>query len=166
MGTGSGINAILAASSASEVVGVDVNPLAVATARQNASVNGVEGQTTFLEGDLFDPVAGAFDVIIFDPPFRWLRPRDMTERSIADEGYRTLTRFMREAPSYLSERGRMLMFFGTTGDLGYLRQLISQNGFQTEVVGSRDLERDGAVVSYFAFRLIHRGSTAEQINGG
>lgn len=36
MGTGSGVNAILAARSAPEVLGVDINPLAVAAARHNA----------------------------------------------------------------------------------------------------------------------------------
>lgn len=41
MGTGSGVNAILAARSARAVVAVDINPVAVAAARRNAERNGV-----------------------------------------------------------------------------------------------------------------------------
>jgi release factor glutamine methyltransferase len=71
MGTGSGVNAILAASRAARVVGVDINPHAVASAAANARRNGVADRTTFLVSDVFDAVDGAFDLIIFDPPFRW-----------------------------------------------------------------------------------------------
>lgn len=155
MGTGTGINAILAASVAREVIGVDINPSAVRVARQNALRNGVATRTTFLEGDLFDPVSGKFDLIIFDPPFRWLKPRDMLERSITDEGYQTLTRFMWEAPSRLSPDGRLLMCFGTTGDLAYLQRLMGDNMFESETLDSRELTEEESTVRYYAFRL-HR----------
>lgn len=157
MGTGSGVNAILAASVAEEVVGVDVNPHAVKAARANAVRNGVESKTVFVESDVFDAVRGTFDLILFDPPFRWLKPRDMLERSITDEGYRTLTRFMCEAERYLAPNGRMLIFFGTSGDLGYLRRLIDENGFKEEVVASRQLEKDDITVAYFTFRVTRAG---------
>jgi methylase of polypeptide subunit release factors len=97
MGTGSGINAILAAKVAHEVIGVDINPHAVVTARRNAHANAVGDRTQFFESDVFESVSGAFDLIVFDPPFRWLKPRDMLERSMADEGYEALTRFMTQA---------------------------------------------------------------------
>lgn len=157
MGTGSGINAILAASVAREVVGVDLNPHAVRAATANAVRNGVESNTVFFESDVFDAVVGTFDLIIFDPPFRWLKPRDLLERSITDEGYRTLTRFMREAERHLTPNGRMLIFFGTSGDLGYLRRLIDEAGFSEEVVASRVLDSDDISVAYFTFRLTHAG---------
>lgn len=44
MGTGSGINAILAARSSPEVLGVDINPLTVAAARHNAKRKGVRAE--------------------------------------------------------------------------------------------------------------------------
>jgi release factor glutamine methyltransferase len=88
MGTGCGVNAILAASKSSDVMGVDVNPSAIASATANAAHNGVADRTTFLMSDVFDAVQGTFDLVIFDPPFRWFRPRDLLEASIADENNR------------------------------------------------------------------------------
>ena len=85
MGTGSGVNAILAASRSHDVVGVDINPHAVAAATRNAERNNVAGRTRFYESDVFERVDGSFDLIMFDPPFRWFRPRDVLEMSVTDE---------------------------------------------------------------------------------
>ncbi|MEM9652757.1 MAG: methyltransferase [Actinomycetota bacterium] len=86
MGTGSGSNALLAARTASDVIGVDINPAAVAAATANAVRNGLADRARFVFGDLFEPVDGRFDLIIYDPPFRWFRPRSALEQAVADEG--------------------------------------------------------------------------------
>ena len=102
---------------------------------------------------MFSDVDGQFDLIVFDPPFRWFRPRDWTESAMADEGYQAMTRFFRQARGHLSEAGRMLISFGTSGDLGYLKALVVEEGFTAEVIASDDLTRDGWNVEYFAFRV-------------
>jgi len=56
MGTGSGIQAIVAAATAARVVAIDINPEAVRLARENALANGVADKVTVLEGDLFEPL--------------------------------------------------------------------------------------------------------------
>jgi release factor glutamine methyltransferase len=153
MGTGCGVNAILAASCTEAVVGVDVNPLAVAAAESNAERNGVAERTTFLESDLFEAVQGAFDVVVFDPPFRWFRPRDLLERAFADENYESLSRFVAEVPGRLTPEGRVLLSFGTSGDLAFLRHLIDAAGLTAQTVASRDLAKDGLVVTYLTLKL-------------
>jgi release factor glutamine methyltransferase len=153
MGTGCGVNAILAASRSGEVIGVDVNPHAVAAASNNAARNGVSTRTRFTESDLFDNVEGTFDLIVFDPPFRWFAPRDLLERAFADENYESLTRFIREVPDRLRSGGRVLLFFGTSGDMDYLHHLIDESPLVAETVASRDLDKDGLVVTYCTLRL-------------
>jgi release factor glutamine methyltransferase len=153
MGTGSGVNAILAASKASDVLAVDISPAAVQAARLNAERNGVAGRVQVRRSDVFSDVDGVFDLIIFDPPFRWFAPRDLLEMATADENYRAMTAFFRDARQHLTGRGRMLIFFGTSGDLAYLRQLAGDAGFATEVVATDGLERDGWRVDYFTFRM-------------
>jgi len=67
--TGSGVQALQQADAASRLVAVDVNPRAVALARANAALNGIEHLEPRL-GDLYAPVRGErFDVIIANPPF-------------------------------------------------------------------------------------------------
>jgi release factor glutamine methyltransferase len=147
------VNAILAASRAADVLAVDINPVAVQCARQNAVTNSVESRIEFLQSDVFDRVGGTFDLIVFDPPFRWFAPRDPLEAAITDEDYRGLTRFMRDAPSRLNAGGRILLFFGTSGDLAYLLDLIQRSGLGHEVVSSQKLVKSDWTVDYYVFRL-------------
>ncbi len=66
--TGSGTQALLAARHAERVVGLDVNPHALALARLNQGLNGVDN-VTWVEGDGFEPVKGQrFDLVVANPP--------------------------------------------------------------------------------------------------
>lgn len=153
MGTGSGVNAVLAASKAAEVLAVDISPAAVEAARRNAERNGVADRVEVRLSDVFSAVDGRFDLIVFDPPFRWFAPRDMFERASTDEGYRTMAAFFAGARGHLTPHGRMLVSFGTSGDLGHLRALAHEAGFASETVATRSLVRDGLQVDYFTFRM-------------
>jgi release factor glutamine methyltransferase len=153
MGTGSGVNAILAASNGAQVLAVDINPSAIEAAKANVVRNGVSARVDVRYSDVFSDVGERFDLIIFDPPFRWFRPRDWVEAAMADEGYQALTRFIRQARQHLSDGGRILLSFGTSGDIGYLKALLSEEGFVAVVVASDDLVRKGWKVEYFTFRV-------------
>lgn len=153
MGTGSGVSAILAARTGAEVVAVDVNPNAVECARQNAARNGVSDRIKFHVADIFDGVDGTFDLIVFDPPFRWFKPRDLLEMGTADENYRGLTRFMAEAKDRLRPGGRILLNFGTSGDIDYLYRLIERAGFRNEVTRYGEATRDGMTALYYWMKL-------------
>ena len=63
-GTGSGILAIAALKLGAAVAeGVDIDPVAVRTAGENAALNGVADQLTVLVGDLSDKASGTYDII-------------------------------------------------------------------------------------------------------
>ena len=47
----------------------------------------------------------------------------------------------------------MLVSFGTSGDIGYLRQLIVEEAFNEQVVARVELVRDDKSVEYFTFLL-------------
>jgi release factor glutamine methyltransferase len=115
--------------------------------------NGLADRMEVRHSDVFDNVEGVFDLIVFDPPFRWFRPRSLFELASTDEDYRAMTRFFRQAKDYLAPGGRMLVFFGTSGDLGYLRQLIAEEAFTAETIAHDNLVRDGRQVDYYTFRL-------------
>jgi release factor glutamine methyltransferase len=153
MGTGCGVNAILAATRGAQVVAVDVNPRAIEAARANAERNGAAERVEVRYSDVFSEVDGAFDLIVFDPPFRWFKPRDLAETAITDEGYRAMTSFFRQARRHLAAGGRMLVFFGTSGDMGYLKRLMAENGFSWAETARLRGERDGVPVEYVTFTV-------------
>jgi SAM-dependent methyltransferase len=80
LGCGAGTGALFLSRAASKVVGTDINPRAVALARVNAAVNGIEG-VEVRQGDGFAPVEGEkFDLVLCQPPFV-ARPEGAAEAS-------------------------------------------------------------------------------------
>ncbi len=74
LGTGSGVQALMAARTAARVVATDVSARALDFARLNAALHGVA--LDLREGSLYDPVEGErFDRIVSNPPFV-ITPRD------------------------------------------------------------------------------------------
>ncbi|HEU0169173.1 MAG TPA: methyltransferase domain-containing protein, partial [Chloroflexota bacterium] len=105
LGTGGGYHAILAAAHAQHVVGVDINPRAIAFAQFNAALNGCDN-VEFRTGDMFEPVAGeTFDLIVSNPPFVISPDRAFVYRDSSlgsDDVSRTLIQTM---PRYLKPNG-------------------------------------------------------------
>ena len=80
LGTGSGVQAFLAARHSERVVGVDLNPRALRLARLNAALNGVEN-VDWRQGDLFEPVGDErFGLVVANPPFVVSPARELTYR--------------------------------------------------------------------------------------
>jgi release factor glutamine methyltransferase len=156
MGTGCGVNAILAARAGASVLAVDVNPDAVAAATENADRNGVARRFEARISDVFDVIEardGPFDLVVFDPPYRWFETRDPLEMATTDPGYRGITTFMRHVRSHLSTEGRILLSFASSGDLGYVRRLIAEENFRADVIATKTLVTDVWEVEYVVHRL-------------
>lgn len=156
MGSGAGANAILAARVTEHVVAVDVNPHAVAATAANAERNGVATHVRCLESDVFSAVDGDFDLIVIDPPFRWFTPRDLLERAFADENYEALGRFFAGVARHLRPGGHVLLFFGTSGDVGHLDELVTAADMTSRVVAERTIHVRGRDTTYFVRRLTAR----------
>lgn len=78
-----------------------------------------------LASDVFTNVDGDFDVIVIDPPFRWFAPQDLLERAVTDQNCEMLGRFFEGVSELLRVGGQVSLFFGTSGDVAYLDELIA-----------------------------------------
>lgn len=74
IGTGSGVVAIHLAKQGHKVVATDINPEAIANARENSRLNGVEDRVEVVRTDLMDGIKGPFDTVVFNPPYLPSRP--------------------------------------------------------------------------------------------
>jgi methylase of polypeptide subunit release factors len=105
IGTGSGVQAILSARYAREVVATDVNPRALAFAELNAALNGFTNIECRL-GSLFEPVEGeTFDVITSNAPFVVSPENRWAYRDGGLEADRFSELVVREASRHLSDGG-------------------------------------------------------------
>ena len=129
LGTGSGCIAVSLAKHApgARVTAVDVSPDALIVAKRNAATHAVEGRVSFLQGDLFAPVSGRFDVIASNPPyiapgeFASLSPevRDHEPRIALDggpDGLNFYRRIAAGAGAFLAPGGVVFVEIGSTQD--------------------------------------------------
>ena len=109
LGTGTGIQALLAAAHSEKVVATDLNSRAVAFALFNARLNGIEN-VECLAGNGFEPVADrTFDLIVSNPPF-FITPA--TQYLFCDNPLdldQLCRRLAREAPAHLNDGGYFQM---------------------------------------------------------
>lgn len=104
LGTGSGVEALLAARHAKDVVATDVNPRALEYASLGARLNGVE--LDLREGSFFEPVAGErFDLIVANPPFVVSPDTDFVYRDSALPGDAVCREVVRGAAAHLRPGG-------------------------------------------------------------
>ena len=118
MGTGTGIQGIIAAKKGCEVTFSDVSIHAIRCARHNAEQNSVEGN--FVVSDLFEDIRGRFDTIIFNPPYlesARLGTETKDYLKIATDGGESgrnlIDKFIKDSFGHLSESGRVIMVEST-----------------------------------------------------
>jgi hypothetical protein len=105
LGTGCGLQALLASVHSEKVIAVDINERAVAFAGFNAALNGI-GNVECRRGDFFEPVKGEeFDLIISNPPYVISPEHDCTYCSAGLEGDGLCRKIVREAPAMLAQGG-------------------------------------------------------------
>ena len=150
LGTGSGIQGITAAKQGARVVSVDINPEALKCAKENAVKHVVSDKIEFRQSDLFASVPEKFDVILFNPPFRWFKPRDILERGELDEDYKTLRSFFAEVTNHLSKNDQDLLVFSDSGDINYLNQLIEENKFKFKIL---EKQKSDTGWEYFVYEI-------------
>jgi hypothetical protein len=107
--TGSGIQALLAATHSENVVAVDVNARAVRCASFNAHVSGVSNVEVIL-GDLYEPLGSQrFDLITANPPFVPSPVDELQFRDGGSSGEDVQQRIVAGLPGFLAPGGMAQM---------------------------------------------------------
>ena len=120
LGTGTGVLALLLLQKgAASVVGTDIEPRAVACARENAKFFKVTDRFTVEERELFP--AGRADLVVCNPPWVPEPPKNRVDRAVFDEGSQMLTAFLEGLPEHLERGGRGALIISNLAELLGLR---------------------------------------------
>lgn len=137
IGTGSGcIACTIAKNTNATVLGVDISTDALRIALDNVTKLGINNRAVFRKSDLFEKVRDGeiFDLIISNPPYipygTELSEEVMHEPEIAlfaeDNGLAIYKKIIKEAPSYLAEKG-FLMFELGINEAEEVRKLMEKD---------------------------------------
>lgn len=151
LGTGSGIQALVAARQASSVVAIDLQADAAGCARENVERLGLAHKVEVRQGDLFEPLheAELFDAIVFNFPFVPWEPQTAWQRANFDPGHRLLRRFFAEVGDHLAPGGEITMTWSDIGDTELFLALARENGLEC----ATRVERSSANVNHYIFVL-------------
>tara|TARA_Y100000588_G_C14124032_1_gene868543 strand:- start:8 stop:859 length:852 start_codon:yes stop_codon:yes gene_type:complete len=153
IGTGSGAITISLAHylKSAKVDSVDISLEATEVAKGNAVKNNVADRVTFLNGDVFEPVAEGkkYDVVVSNPPYIPSEDIEGLQVEVAVheprlaldgglDGYDFYRRIINEAPAYLNEGG--ILAFETGHDQARtIAELMKENGQYENMVIHKDL---------------------------
>jgi len=140
IGTGCGILGILAAQNARNVLSIDINPYAISCAKQNAFLNNVRDNMSFLRSDLLSALNDGilFDLIMFNAPYL---PSELHEietwigRAWAGgtTGRDVIDRFIPQAATHLKQFGRVLLLQSSLTGLDLTIQKFHEYGLSAAV---------------------------------
>jgi len=141
IGTGSGAVAKSMAEITPSVLAVEINPHAAKYAHE-------ENDIEVIRGDLFDPICGEFDLILFNAPYL---PTDPAERfddwleyalDGGPSGREVVERFLREAPSRLATFGRILLLISSLTGIDEVLKICHAEGL-IALVTAEERQEDG-----------------------
>ena len=126
IGTGSGIQAIVAAQSGKviSVLATDIQKGVIGYCKKNIKNKKIK----FIQSDLFKNVKGKFDSIIFNPPYlpQELKLKDLTIEG-GKKGYEIIERFLNQVNDFLNSDGVILMVFSSLTRKEKVEEFIKNN---------------------------------------
>ncbi|HKZ59243.1 MAG TPA: HemK2/MTQ2 family protein methyltransferase [Candidatus Thermoplasmatota archaeon] len=137
LGTGRGDIALELARRGARVEATDVNPAAVAVASARAQAEGLP--VRFFVGDLFAPCKGAFDLVVFNPPYLPTGPQDRVAGALnaafdgGADGLAVTRRFLAALPLRLKAGGRALTVVSSLSPWGAFLAAVPA-GFEARVL--------------------------------
>jgi release factor glutamine methyltransferase len=154
VGTGSGVIAIFSCyQGAGKVVGVDINPAAIKSAKYNAKSHGFEKIMKVVKSNLFDNLKGQkFDVITANIPFRDKFAHDIVARAQWDTDFQTNTRFFAEVGEHLNPNGRIYFIHSNFGETERVKKLAKEAGLSVKAIGRESADKSETKV-FHAFLM-------------
>ena len=138
--------------------GTDISEAAIAVARENARVHGVEDRLRLETGDLFEGFSGKFPVIVANPPYVSFGDASLLQEDVlryepaqalfaGNDGLDIIRRIVAQASGHLVPGGRLIMEIGHA-QRGAVEKLIWENGELKLLQWIRDLAgSDRAVIA-------------------
>ncbi|MFQ6051356.1 MAG: HemK2/MTQ2 family protein methyltransferase [Candidatus Hydrothermarchaeota archaeon] len=132
IGTGCGIISVFASRFSEKIIATDINPRAIYCAKINA-----KNKVKFLVGDLFDPIKGKFDLIIFNPPYLPSGTCDHVSWTGGNKGREMIDRFIMESPEHLKKGGKILFVHSSLNKFDATFRMLKENGFEWEILNEK-----------------------------
>ena len=137
VGTGSGVLALFAAQQGATVTAIDINPLAVDTARANAAANGLSLQV--VHSDLMEALpAATFELVLINPPYYpRLAANDAEYAFFAGEQLEYFDKLFQQLPAFSTEHTKTWLILSEDCDWSAIHRKAALHGFSMDIMHRR-----------------------------
>jgi release factor glutamine methyltransferase len=141
VGCGTGFVSVSKALGGALVSAADIDPVAVALTRHNASLNGCD--IDVVRSDIFSDVEGTFDVVLFNPPYLPTAPEDRVGGSMdpalsgGRRGDEVLLRFVDGLDAVMSPEGRAYVVLSSLTPRDRIEAAVGR-GFRWSLAGESE----------------------------
>lgn len=137
MGTGCGLQGLVASSKARRGISSDISKRALKCAAHNARRNRVTN-IQLIESDLFRNIRGKFDLIAFNPPYLLTDPLEQGDEHArawdgGKDGLRVISEFIGGVKDHLTPKGRVQMIVSSMGGIEATMQLFEEAGLKARI---------------------------------
>ena len=160
MWSGSGAQSIITAKKgAQKVIAIDINPDAVNCIKYNIDKYDYENKIEVRNGNLFDVLRSneKFDVVIFNPPFMDIEPKNMFEKAVWDKDQLVTKRFFKDIKNYLNPNATIYMVFSNWGNFELIEQLAKENNFTITKISEK--QKDNEKYEVYTLTMWYYGNT-------
>ena len=148
IGTGSGLVALCCLQAGAEkVVATDINPMAVANAKYNARLLGVDERIDVRLVSETEPGAYAvirgterFDIIISNPPWEDATPNTIGEYALYDSDFALMRSMLAGLHDHLKPDGKALLAYGCVAAIKTIVELGGEFDLAVKILDDRDLD--------------------------
>lgn len=136
IGTGTGIIGLSCALKGANVVATDISSYAVKNARENFRKYRINAR--IIKSDIYNdiPRKEKFDFIFWSHPYN--NSNEPVEEILLCSGfdykYNGLSKYIREAKSHLTSRGKLLLGTGNTADQEEIKKIADREGYSIKVL--------------------------------
>jgi release factor glutamine methyltransferase len=150
IGCGCGMISVFAAiRGARLVVASDISPIAASNTKFNFDARRL-ADAHVIQGDLLEALSYKFDLVLFNPPYFSGHARDWLERSVYDENYEILKRFIADVKRCLAVDGNVMLGFPKSGEQQLLDTELQRAGLK--VMQVKEFGIRGFGCKYFTLR--------------
>ena len=130
VGCGSGLISIAAAKAGAVVTAIDINPLAVQTAKKNAVTNCVNIEV--VESNMFSALSGrTFDYVLITPPYYKKDPKNDAEKAwYCGENMEYFELLFKSLALHIKADSTVLMILSEDCDIKGITQIANANHFK------------------------------------
>ncbi|MCC7552137.1 methyltransferase [Candidatus Micrarchaeota archaeon] len=146
VGTGCGIQAIIASKTADYALGIDINAKAVELAKKNAELYNLKN-CEFKQSDLFEKIEkeNKFDLIIFNPPYLPTKEEDKVKGELNKaldggiDGRETLDKFLKNVKKHLKKEGKILLVDSSLDNTKKTIDILEDQGFKVKILETKKM---------------------------